>query len=183
MKKLYTVALSTMLALMTWAPAQAGKALDEALQAHCRSTCTIYNNPGGDVVIFQAAAQEIMDEGKHLIIDGFCASACVMMADIARSNTCITEDAMIAVHQASIIRVTGKAVIDGREVPIGRLVRREDPPASNDINAWVGAHGGYPSKGVMLIPVRDARQFWPMCGEPQPTKSVPPPLPRMRPAG
>jgi len=144
--------------------AQAGPALDEALQARCaKVTCTIRNNPGGDVQLFQAAAQEVLDEGKRLVIDGFCASACVVLADIARANTCITTDAQIAVHKASIIRVTGKTVVDGREVPTGRLLRREDPPDSDDINEWVYAHGGYPTKGVKIIPVKDARQFWPMC--------------------
>ena len=64
---------------------------------------------------------------------------------------------------ASIIRVTGKTYVDGREVPTGRLLRREDPPDSDDINAWVNAHGGYPTKGVKIIPVKDARQFWAMC--------------------
>jgi len=78
-------------------------------------------------------------------------------------GTCITTDAQIAVHKASIIRVTGKTVVDGREVPTGRLLRREDPPDSDDINEWVYAHGGYPTKGVKIIPVKDARQFWPMC--------------------
>jgi hypothetical protein len=144
--------------------AQAGPALDEALQVHCaKATCTIRNNPGGDVQLFQAAAQEVLDEGKRLVIDGFCASACVVLADIARANTCITSDAQMAVHKASIIRVTGKTVVDGREVPTGRLLRREDPPDSDDINEWVNAHGGYPTKGVKIIPVKDARQFWPMC--------------------
>jgi hypothetical protein len=144
--------------------AEAGSALDEALQGHCsRTTCTIRDNPGGDVKIFQAAAQEVMDEGKRLVIDGFCASACVVLADLARANTCITVDAQIAVHKASIIRITGQTIVDGREVPTGRLIRREDPPDSDDINAWVYAHGGYPSKGVKIIPVKDARQFWPMC--------------------
>src|SRR5262245_12669514 len=106
--------------------AQAGPALDEALQARCvKSTCTIRNNPGGAVQLFQQAAQEVMDEGKRLVIDGFCASACVVLADLARANTCITGDAQIAVHKASIIRVTGKTYVDGREVPTCRLIRRE----------------------------------------------------------
>jgi hypothetical protein len=144
--------------------ANAGPALDEALQTHCgKVTCTIKNNPGGDVAIFQAAAQEVMDEGKRLVIDGFCASACVVLADLARTNTCITVDAQIAVHKASIIRITGQTIVDGREVPTGRLVRREDPPDSQDINDWVYAHGGYPTTGVKIIPVKAARQFWPMC--------------------
>ena len=124
-------------------------------------TIAIINNPGGDVELFRQAAQEVLDEGKHLIINGFCASACVILADLARSNTCITAAAQMAVHKASIIQVTGKAFVGDQEVPVGRLLRREDPPESDDINRWVYAHGGYPTKGVKIIPVKDARQFWP----------------------
>jgi hypothetical protein len=87
----------------------------------------------------------------------------VILADLARSNTCITADAQMAVHKASVIEVTGKTYVDGREVPTGKLIRREDPPQSADIDKWVRAHGGYPTKGVMIIPVRDAKKFWPMC--------------------
>jgi hypothetical protein len=145
-------------------PVQAGAALDAALRAHCgKTTCTIRDNPGGDIQIFQAAAQEVLDEGKYLVIDGFCASACVILADLARSNTCLTTKAQMAVHKASVIEVTGTARVQGREVPVGRLLRREDPPQSQDIDGWVRAHGGYPSKGVKVIPVKEARKFWPMC--------------------
>jgi hypothetical protein len=144
---------------------QAGPALDAALQARCaRTTCTIRDNPGGDIQLFQQAAQEVLDEGKLLVIDGFCASACVILADLARSNTCITASAQMAVHKASVIEVTGTARVEGREVPVGKLLRREDPPQSPDIDRWIRNHGGYPTKGVKIIPIKDARQFWAMCG-------------------
>ena len=144
--------------------ANAGQALDQALQAHCgRTTCTISNNPGGDIAVFQAAAQEVLTEGKHLRIDGFCASACVVLADLARSNTCITADAQFAVHQASVVEVTGQQLIGGQEVPVGRLIRRENPPQSPDIDRWIQAHGGYPADGLNMIPVKAALQFWPAC--------------------
>jgi hypothetical protein len=153
-------------AFFVWSPptVQAGPALDAALRAHCsRTTCTIRNNPGGDIQLFQAAAQEVLEEGKYLVIDGFCASACVILADIARSNTCLTSKAQMAVHKASVIEVTGTARVQGREVPVGRLLRREDPPQSPDIDRWIRSNGGYPSKGVKVIPIKEARKFWPMC--------------------
>src|SRR5215213_8889926 len=68
-------------ALFDSPPVQAGAALDQALRARCsKTTCTIRDNPGGDIQLFQAAAQEVLDEGKYLVIDGFCASACVILA-------------------------------------------------------------------------------------------------------
>jgi hypothetical protein len=144
--------------------ANAGPALDQALQTHCgRTTCMIRDNPGGDIAIFQAAAQEVLDEGKHLVIDGFCASACVVLADLARQNTCITSDAQFAVHKASVIEVTGQTIVDGHEVPVGRLIRKENPPQSADIDKWIRGHGGYPSDGLNVIPVKDALQFWSPC--------------------
>jgi hypothetical protein len=69
----------------------------------------------------------------------------------------------MAVHKASVIEVTGTARVQGREVPVGRLLRREDPPQSPDIDRWIRANGGYPSKGVKVIPIKEARKFWPMC--------------------
>jgi hypothetical protein len=150
--------------LLVSVEAKAGQALDQALQAHCgRSTCTIRDNPGGDIAVFQAAAQEVLDERKHLVIDGFCASACVVLADLARANTCITSDAQFAVHKASVIEVTGQTIVDGHEVPVGRLIRRENPPQSPDIDRWIRMHGGYPTDGLNIIPVRAALQFWPAC--------------------
>ena len=144
--------------------AKAGQALDQALRAHCgRATCTITDNPGGDIAIFQAAAQEVLDEGKHLRIDGFCASACVVLADLARSNTCITADAQFAVHKASVIEVTGQTFVDGQQVPVGTLIRRENPPQSPDLDRWIKGHGGYPTDGLNIIPVKAALQFWPAC--------------------
>jgi hypothetical protein len=144
--------------------AKAGDALDQALQMQCaRSTCTIRDNRGGDVELYKRAAREVLAEGKNLIIDGYCASACVVLMDLARARTCITPDAEIAVHQTSIMEVPADAVIAGPDVPAGRVLRRVDPPQSDDIIRWVYARGGYPTDGVMIIPLNAARTFWPLC--------------------
>jgi hypothetical protein len=138
--------------------ASAGPALDEALQRNCtRTTCTVRHNPGGEIEVFQRAARELLSEGKRLVIDGVCASACVILADIARSNTCVTARAKLQVHQATVVRFTGQSV--GGQRPIAELVRREDPPHSPDIDRWVRSHGGYPAQGVKLIPGK----FWRSC--------------------
>ena len=153
-----------LLAVANWRPVHAGEALDQALQMHCaRSLCVIRDNRGGDVALFQRAAREVIAEGKTLVIDGFCASACVVLADLARSRTCMTLDAEIAVHKTSVMEVPADAVIAGPDLPPGRLLRRADPPQSADINHWVYAHGGYPAEGVMVMPLDAARAFWPLC--------------------
>jgi hypothetical protein len=151
-------------ALVSPPSSEAGEALDAVLQTHCGGgICTIRDNAGGDIGAFQRAAREIVAEGKHLVIDGFCASACVVMADLARANTCITAKAEIAVHKTSLIEVPPNIVVSARDVPEGRFIRRVDPPQAADIDRWVRAHGGYPVDGFMVIPVQDARKFWPMC--------------------
>jgi len=158
--------LAALVALTTFyvQDAKAGEALDQALQMHCgRSICLIRDNRGGDVALYQRAAREVLAEGRRLVIDGFCASACVVLADLARAQTCITLDAEIAVHKTSIMEVPADAVIAGPNLPPGRLLRRADPPQSADINRWVSAHGGYPSDGVLVMPVDAARAFWPLC--------------------
>jgi len=84
----------------------------------------------------------------------------VLLADLARANTCITDNADFAVHQA----VTRKVVeVGGRVVPIGPVLERHDPPQSADITRWVNQHGGYPADGIMRIPVVAAAQFWRRC--------------------
>jgi hypothetical protein len=157
-------ALLVALPLMTGAVA-AGPALDKALRPACRAAavCVINDSPGGDVAIFQSAAQEVLREGKKLVIDGRCVSACVILADLARANTCLTPRAELAVHQSATLKIVGRAYDSGRAVAIGRVVSRQDPPQSADINAWVASHGGYPEKGFMAIPLQDARLFWAMC--------------------
>jgi hypothetical protein len=143
--------------------ASAGPALDQAEIRCVRNVCTVRNNPGGDIEIFRRAARELLAERKRLVIDGECASACVILADIARAHTCITPRARMAVHKSTVVRFTGRTAVDGREAPVAEIVRREDPPQSPDIDRWVKRHGGYPINGVLVMPVRDARQFWPAC--------------------
>jgi hypothetical protein len=144
--------------------ASAGPALDAALQSNCtRTTCTVRHNPGGEIELFRRAAGELVSEGKRLVIDGVCASACVILADIARRNTCITPRAKMQVHQATVVRFTGQSVGSGGRQPMAEFVRREDPPHSVDIDRWVRSHGGYPADGVRLIPVSQARKFWAAC--------------------
>jgi hypothetical protein len=153
------------LAVLPQVPASAGTALDKALKTACRGepVCVVTDNGGGEVALFQRAAEEVLSEGKRLVIDGRCESACVILADIARSNTCLTPRAELAVHQAATVKIIGKTHQRGRAVSVGKVVGRRDPPQSDDINAWVASHGGYPVEGFMTIPLEDARLFWRLC--------------------
>ena len=67
------------------------------------------------------------------VIDGYCASACMVMADRARPRTCITSRAVLGYHKTNF----------GRPIPL-----RGDPR--------FGARPG-------TMPNSVARQFFPMC--------------------
>jgi hypothetical protein len=151
--------------LLAPVPSQAGSALDEVLRPACRGepVCVIQDNPGGDVVAFEAAAQEVLSEGKKLVIDGKCDSACVILADIARTNTCLTSKAELAVHQSATLKIVGTTSVRGRSVPVAKVISRQDPRQSADIAEWVRSRGGYPTEGFMKIPIEEARMFWRMC--------------------
>ncbi len=141
--------------------AQAGPALDRAVPQACRSghVCVVRENFGGDVALFRLAASEVITEHKTLIIDGPCESACVALADMARRYTCLTPRARMAVHKATLTRVFAEANAGGRVTRLGKRSKRVDPPMSDDIDAWVALHGGYPTDGILVIPVAEARRF------------------------
>jgi hypothetical protein len=126
----------------------------------CRGeTCVISSNPGGNVRQFLAAASEILDGAKRMVvIDGTCASACVIFADVARERVCITRKARFAFHKATVFRAE-----QGRSGERMRAVARRDPVHSRDIAAWVHRNGGFPVNGMRVMNNREAGQFWRRC--------------------
>jgi len=111
----------------------------------CGNPCTIQANNGGVVADFEAAGDAIRAGARQkLVISGFCASSCMVMADRARPRACITSSAVFAYHKTNYNR------------PI---------PLRGDLRGWIVRHGGFPSfsgtPGIM--PNEVARQFWPMC--------------------
>lgn len=111
----------------------------------CGDPCVIHTNNGGRITVFERAASAIRSGARHwLVIDGFCASACMVMADQARPRTCITPRAVFAYHRTNWDR------------PI---------PLHADLRRWIIGHGGFPSfhgkPGIM--PNRVAQHFWPQC--------------------
>ena len=111
---------------------------------HCE-VCIVDHNNGGIVGDFKSAAAAIRND-RHgvLVIDGFCGSSCMTMADLARPHACITPNAIFAYHQTNY----------GRPIPL-----------SADLHAWAMAHGGFPRFGMPpnMMPNSAARQFWPLC--------------------
>lgn len=81
---------------------------------------------------------------QRLVIDGLCASACMVMADRARAQTCITARARFGYHRTSY---------------------NNPLPLRNDLMKWIISRGGFPSfTGTMaFMTYQAARQFWRSC--------------------
>jgi len=117
-----------------------------AMLDNCGDPCTIQNNNGGLIADFENTGDAIRAGARPaLVIDGFCASACMVMADRARPRACITSRAQFGYHETNYNR------------PI---------PLDADLNGWIMQHGGFPSYNRMgIMPNDAAQQFWPLCAE------------------
>jgi len=115
---------------------------------NCSDPCTIQNNNGGVIVDFENAGDAIHAGARQmLVIDGFCTSACMVMADRARPRACITSRAQFGYHETNYNR------------PI---------PLQADLDDWIIRHGGFPSYNRMgVMPNDAAQQFWPLCSQDQ----------------
>lgn len=118
--------------------------------------CVVRNNPGGNLVEFKAAARQIKRTGRRVVIDGQCDSACAVLADMARSNVCVTPRAKFGFHQGYIV---AQAQSGGAYYLLGRF----KPPHSRDVARWVTKNGGYPKKGFRVMGHRSAGRIWKTC--------------------
>ena len=111
----------------------------------CGDPCVVHSNYGGRIIDFEDAASAIRRGArKKLVIDGYCASACMVLAARARPKVCITERATFGYHRTN----------RGRPIPV-----------SADVHRWIVQHGGYPDFRATpgLMPNSSARRFWPIC--------------------
>jgi hypothetical protein len=117
--------------------------------------CVVSRNPGGEVGSFKAAAREIKRSGRKVVIDGPCYSACAILADMARSNVCVTKKGRFGFHKGYVVA----AANDGKMY----LLRRYTPEHSRDIAGWVKKNGGFPSKGFRMMSAGAAGKYWKKC--------------------
>lgn len=122
------------------------KGFAEGFLSHCGEPCVIDENGGGIIVNFEALAARVVAEKRHMVIGGKCASACALLADLARARLCILPAAYFLFHRDSA---------------------NDLPPDSADIMAWVEANGGFPAHDdpVLTKMNYDAAQafFRPCC--------------------
>ena len=147
----FLVRTSCLLLALTTAPiaaAPVGPAGSDAIVravGDCGDPCVISGSNGGRIVDFRTAAAAIQNGArKSIVIDGYCASACMTLAALARSKVCITPRAVFAYHKTNFNR------------PI---------PLTSDLNRWVVRHGGFPEFGATpgVMPNQVAQGFWQQC--------------------
>lgn len=145
----YFVLITALAVAFTTANAQAtplrqGAAAIARAVGDCSNPCTIQSNNGGIIVDFEHAGDAIRAGARQkLVIDGYCASACMVMADRARPRACMTSRAQFGYHKTNYNR------------PI---------PLHADLHGWIVRHGGFPTyHGMGIMPNEVARQFWPLC--------------------
>src|SRR5258705_11607402 len=122
----------------------AGAAIARAVGS-CGNPCTVVASNGGRIIDFEDAGDAIRAGARQkLVIDGYCASACMVLADRARPRACITSRAGFAYHETNYNR------------PI---------PLRSDLRAWIMSNGGFPAfNGIPgIMPNEVAQRFWPQC--------------------
>jgi hypothetical protein len=133
------------------------------LSAH--SVCRLPPSPGGIIDTFREAAKEVQRDGDTIVISQGCNSSCVIFADLARKNVCITQTALLGVHKATMLRFDAQFSDDtGRWETKINILKRYDQPQSPDLDQAIRRElGGYPLNGVRLIPINVAKRFWRIC--------------------
>jgi hypothetical protein len=129
-------------------PLSQGAAAIARAVGDCSNPCTIQSNNGGIIGDFERAGAAIRSGARQkLVIDGYCASACMVMADRARPRACITPRAQFGYHKTTWNR------------PI---------PLSGDLRGWIIRHGGFPGNhGMGIMPNEVAQRFFPLCTQSQ----------------
>ena len=161
MRKLVLGVLAGFAALFSIQSADASwEAVFQAAFGPCGEPCVIRSCPGGNVKIFNAAASAVLHGNvrRTIVVDGQWTSACVLFADMARERVCITPRARFGFHKGTTHQLF---FTPGYIVAVEK--GRFDPAHSSDIERWVRARKGYPTRGLLQMPFNEARRFWRVC--------------------
>jgi hypothetical protein len=137
--------------------AQAGQFLEATLGGCTGDVCVVADNMGGDLLNYLMAAREALKEHKQIVIDGWCVSACSIVADRIRSHVCITSNARFGFHKtwALVLRSDGPAYSKP-----GFHKSWTYTPA---LQRWINKKGGEPVNGLLVMSSDEAAAFWPRC--------------------
>jgi|GEM_PF-2245039 hypothetical protein len=141
-----------------WLPADGRDIL--GLLFGCTGTPCIVKekNVGGGLMEFALAAKAAKYMNTRIVIDADCWSACALFADMARAQVCLGPHARLGFHKWVLMKWTSDGVYYWSEP-----VSSRDPTESDDVLTLVRANGGFPEKGVNVLPLAAALTIWRPC--------------------
>ncbi|HYF13237.1 MAG TPA: hypothetical protein VD928_03000 [Candidatus Paceibacterota bacterium] len=123
------------------------------------NTCKVNAWEGGTIGDFVEAYLYIKRTHKRLVIDRPCYSACVVLADLARSSVCIKSGARFYQHSALFLDKTSQGNM--KRVRTARITFA--PPHSSDIAAHFRTKGKYSLRRFKKMDESFARTIWRSC--------------------
>jgi tetratricopeptide (TPR) repeat protein len=132
--------------------------------------CHVQNNGGGANQAFRSIADYIYSKGMTMVVDGRCASACVLLAEELLwkdprpgilPSVCVTTNVDFRFHQTYQLKDPKGPVAEWNVVYRG--TGRHNPA----VQRWLDANGGNPqallSKDSRRMPAEVATAIWPQC--------------------
>lgn len=140
-------------------PASASKGYDllpEFSEEACGTPCVISHNPGGELDSFVITAEEMVKNGRSLVVNGDCYSACTILADLMRSQgmACVTQNATFHIHQGQRVYVSDV---------FAPIVNRFEVPYSIGLTSLIERSGGQPKDGWLVLTHDFLRRYFPEC--------------------
>ena len=116
---------------------------------------TVYGDGGGVVHAYVLRAAASRSSARVLVLDGVCASACVVWFDRARPNACVTRQSTFRFHMMTTTWANGTTKVSDRTAHFH----------SPDIAAWVASRGGAPRDGWLDMTGAEAIDggYWREC--------------------
>lgn len=148
--------LLTLLFAVGAAPAHAGRFLEATLGCSGK-VCVVGDNMGGDLQNYLGAAREALREHTQIVIDGWCVSACSLVADRVRPHVCITSNARFGFHKTwdLVIRSDGEEFYSPGH--------HKELIYTHALQRWINKKGGEPARGLLTMSNEEAGAFWPRC--------------------
>ena len=105
-----------------------------------RASVSIHLDPGGNVADYLRWYRRLADAGVIAKVDGSCVSACTLVLAMPSAAVCITREARLGFHLATVNDIPRPDVTD-------ELVQEFYPPS---VQQWIKKHGPLVSAPIYL---------------------------------
>jgi hypothetical protein len=121
----------------------------------------ITSDRGGFINRFIKKYQRWDRENKIVVVDGYCASSCTMVIGmIPRSRLCVTRRGYFGFHGSYYHAV----FIAGPKIENPGMTHLMTDRYTDDVKAWVDAHGGLPTyKRMLLMRYPETANYFRLC--------------------